>query len=168
MITHPLAVWVVFGGTLVALYFTGLFQLSLENQWVHVLVHAHFVVVGCLFMGYVVGLDPVARPLGHGARLLYVAVVLPFHAFLGVALLGSTTVFAADWYEQFPGRHPADLLQDQHLGAGILWAFGEVFGLAALAIVLFQWMRHDEREGRRLDRALAAEHARDTVGAIRP
>jgi putative membrane protein len=166
-ITHPMVVWVLFGSTLVILYFTGLFELSLEHGWVHVLVHVHFVVVGCLFMAYVVGIDPVARPLGYGMRLLFVAVVLPFHAFLGVALLGSNRVLAAGWYEATSGRSHASLLNDQRLGAGILWTFGELFGLAALSIVLYQWMRHEAREGIRLDRRLDAERARATVSATR-
>jgi putative membrane protein len=160
VVTHPLTVWVLFGGTLVVLYFTGLYELSLRNPWVHVLVHAHFLVVGCLFMAYVVGVDPMPRSLGYGARLLFVAVVLPFHAFLGVALLGTNTVLAKGWYAQVSRPWLGSALGDQRLGAGILWGFGELFGLAALAIVLYQWMRHEEREALRLDRRLDAEAAR--------
>jgi cytochrome c oxidase assembly factor CtaG len=100
LLTHPAVVWVLFGGTLVALYFTGLYELSLRNDAVHALVHAHFVVVGFLFMGYVVGIDSFAHGFGYGARLLYVLVLLPFHAFIGVALLGSDRVLASDWYSQ--------------------------------------------------------------------
>lgn len=165
VLTHPATVWVLFGGTLVVLYFTPLYQLSLEHDWVHVLVHVHFVVVGCLFMAYVVGVDPLVRPLGHGMRLLYVAIVLPFHAFLGVALLGSTNVLASGWYGRVTGRSHAALLSDQRLGAGILWAFGELLGLVALSIVLYRWMRHDEREGARLDRRLDAEAAASAAAA---
>jgi putative copper resistance protein D len=159
MVTHPLVVWVLFGGTLVVLYFTGLYELSLRNPWVHAGVHAHFLVVGCLFMAYVVGVDPMPRSLGYGARLLFVAVVLPFHAFLGVALLGTNTVLAKDWYAQVSRPWLSSALSDQRLGAGILWGFGELFGLVALAIVLYQWMRHDEREAIRIDRRLDAEAA---------
>jgi putative membrane protein len=156
VITHPVVVWVLFGGTLIVLYFTGLYELSLRDPWVHVLVHAHFIVVGCLFMAYVVGVDPMPRSLGYGARLLFVAVVLPFHAFLGVALLGTNTVLAKDWYAQVSRPWLSSALGDQRLGAGILWGLGELFGLAALAIVLYQWMRHEEREAVRLDRRLDA------------
>src|SRR5258708_37941432 len=73
LIAHPVTVWVLFGGTLVVLYFTGLYELTLRNHAAHVLVHVHFLVVGFLFMGYVVGIDPLGRALGYGARLLYVA-----------------------------------------------------------------------------------------------
>ena len=144
VLTHPLLVWVWFGGTLVVLYFTGLYALSLRDPWVHVLIHAHFVVVGCLFMAYVIGVDPLPRAFGYGGRMLFVAVVLPFHAFLGVALLGERRVLASGWYAGHAPAWATTPLADQRLGAGMLWAFGEVFGLVALGIVLYQWMRHDE------------------------
>jgi cytochrome c oxidase assembly factor CtaG len=157
IVTHPAVVWVLFGGTLVALYFTGLYELSLRNDAVHALVHAHFVVVGFLFMGYVVGIDSFAQGFGYGARLLYVLVLLPFHAFIGVALLGSDHVLASGWYSQVVRSWGPGSLADQRLGAGILWGAGELVGVIALAIVLHQWMRHEEREGARLDRRLDAE-----------
>jgi putative membrane protein len=157
VVTHPAVVWVLFGSTLVALYFTGLYELSLRNDVVHAFVHAHFVVVGFLFMGYVVGIDSLAQGFGYGARLLYVLVLLPFHAFVGVALLGSDRVLASGWYSQVIRTWGSSPLDDQRLGAGILWGAGELLGAIALGIVLFQWMRHEEREGARLDRRLDAE-----------
>ena len=90
-------------------------------------------------------------------RLLFVAVVLPFHAFLGVALLGRRSVIAADWYAEVSRPWVSGALSDQKLGAGMLWAFGELFGLLALGIVLYQWMRHEEIVAVRLDRRLDAE-----------
>jgi cytochrome c oxidase assembly factor CtaG len=154
VITHPAIVWVLFGGTLVVLYFSGLYELSLRNDAVHALVHVHFVVIGFLFMGYVVGIDAFASGFGYGARLLYVLVLLPFHAFIGVALLGSDRVLASGWYSHVVRPWGPSALDDQRLGAGILWAAGEVVGVVALGIVLYQWMRHEEREGARLDRQL--------------
>ncbi len=157
VLTHPLLVWVWFGGTLVVLYFTGLYALSLGDPWVHVLIHVHFVVVGCLFMAYVIGVDPLPRAFGYGGRMLFVAVVLPFHAFLGVALLGERRVLASGWYAGHAPAWATTPLADQRLGAGMLWAFGEVFGLVALGIVLYQWMRHDEAVAARRDRAAVGD-----------
>ena len=142
------------------------------------LVHVHFVVVGCLFMAYVIGVDPLPRAFGYGARLLFVAVVLPFHAFLGVALLGRRTVIAADWYAEVSRPWVSGALSDQKLGAGMLWAFGELFGLLALGIVLYQWMRHEEivavrarpparRGGPRLDATTAPFRAERPLRGVR-
>jgi putative copper resistance protein D len=54
----------------------------------------------------------------------------------------------------------AALLADQRLGAGLLWAVGDLLGLAAAVVVVAQWMaaedRRQAREDRRLDAGLDA------------
>ena len=98
--------------------------------------------------------------LPHPARLLLVALTVPVHAFLGVALLSMHSIIGGDVYTSEP--RPLwcrPLLTDQRNGAGILWVLGELFGLCVAAVVAVQWMHHSEREARRhdrmLDRALA-------------
>jgi putative membrane protein len=161
VLTHPVIAWLLFGGSLVVLYFTSLYELSLRHEWVHALVHAHFLLAGSLFMAQVVGLDPIPHALGYAARLLYVLVALPFHAFLGVAILTSDRVLAAGWYDEVVRRWGASPLADQRTGAGLLWMVGEVFGVAATLLVVRRWMTHDERAAARHDRALDRQ-----VGAL--
>ncbi|HEY2429099.1 MAG TPA: cytochrome c oxidase assembly protein, partial [Acidimicrobiales bacterium] len=49
VITHPVVTWTLFGGSLIALYLTPLYALSLRHAWLHDLVHVHFVITGMLF-----------------------------------------------------------------------------------------------------------------------
>jgi len=154
LVTHPVTAWVLFGGTLVVLYFTGLYELSLRNQWVHAATHAHFVAAGSLFMAHVVGVDPIPGALGYGPRLLYVLVALPFHAFLGVAILSADRVLAAGWYGDVVRPWGASPLADQRTGAGLLWVAGELFGLVAALIIVRRWMGQEERAAVRHDRRL--------------
>jgi cytochrome c oxidase assembly factor CtaG len=152
VITHPVIAWLVFGGTLFVLYFTGLYELSLRNELVHVALHAHLLVTGSLFMWHVVALDPIPTALGYGARMLFVLIALPFHAFLGVAILSSNRVLAAGWYNDVVRRWGPSPLTDQRTGGGILWAAGEVLGLAAAAVILYRWMSAEDRAAARHDR----------------
>ena len=80
---------------------------------------------------------------------------VPLHAFLGLALL---TAKRADRRRRTTPLHrppwAGSLLADQRTGAGIMWIAGELFGLVVAAVVVAQWMRHAEREARRLDRQL--------------
>jgi putative copper resistance protein D len=154
-LTHPVTAWLLFGVTLFALYFTALYELSLRNGVVHGFVHLHFLVTGCLFAWAVVGLDPGWRsgPLTYPARVLLVLLVVPFHAVLGIALLSSDTVLAADWYAELGRTWGASPLADQRTGAGLLWAVGDLLGVLLAGVVLYQWMQAEEREARRLDRA---------------
>jgi len=140
VITHPLTAWVLFGGSMFALYFTSLYADTLHNTVLHDAVHLHFLLAGCLFFWPVVGLDPTPHRLPYGGRMLYVLVALPFHTILGVALVTQTKLIA-----------PGLSLSDQQTGAGILWTAGEVLGLVAMMIVAAQWMQAEEREAIRED-----------------
>jgi putative copper resistance protein D len=141
--THPAVGWALFGGTLVVLYLTPLFGLSLRNDWVHAAVHVHFLIAGAIFVWPLVGLDPIRWRLPYGVRLLVVLVAVPFHAFLGLALLGVETPLGdGPW-----------TMTDQRAGVGLLWAVGELVAIAASAVIFFQWAAADERAAARADRA---------------
>jgi cytochrome c oxidase assembly factor CtaG len=159
VLTHPLTAWLLFSTSIVTLYFTPLYELSLRNGWFHVATHAYFVLAGCLFLAHVVGLDPIPHALGYGARLLYVVVLLPFHTFVGVALLAMNTVIASGWYDHVDRAWGARPLADQRTGAGLLWVSGELFGLLCIGIVVYQWMSAEERAAARHDRRLDLEAA---------
>lgn len=137
---HPVAAWALFGGSMLALYLTPLYRLTLDHEALHVLVHAHFVAVGCLFFWPVLGADPLPRRLPHGARLLMVFLTIPFHAVLGMALLGAAPLAA---------RYT---VADHQAGTAVLWAAGDVLGLVAVLVVAAQWMAAEERQAAREDR----------------
>ncbi|CAN5827707.1 hypothetical protein BH23ACT1_BH23ACT1_07380 [soil metagenome] len=148
-LTHPVVAWLLFGGSLVVLYFSPLFELSLRNGMVHAAVHLQFLAVGGLFCWTAVGLDPMRWRLPYGARLLFVLLAVPVHAVVGLALLGGTELLAGGFYATGPSP-----LADQRLGGGMLWALGDLFGVLLAGVVLAQWMAHEERVGRRHDRLL--------------
>jgi cytochrome c oxidase assembly factor CtaG len=156
VVTNPIVAAALFGLTLPILYFTPVYEWSLRYGVVHAWLHVHFVVVGVLFAEAVVGLDLHRHRVSHPARLGLVLSTVPLHAFLGVALLSSTSVIAAGWYAGTDRTWGASALSDQRTGAGLLWAAGELFGLVLGAVVLARWMAHSEREARRRDRLLDA------------
>ena len=143
VVAHPLVGWLLFGGTLVVVVFTPLIDVAAEHGWVHVGLHVHLVAVGALFLWPLVGLDPVPRALPFGARLLAVLVAVPFHAFVGIALLSTDSPVAPETYPS---------LADQRGAAGLLWASGELLTVAAVGIVFLQWFAADRREAARADR----------------
>ena len=150
-LTNPIVAWCLFGLTLFVLYFTPLYELSLRNEVVHELVHLHFLVAGSVFFWAVIGLDPVAWRIPYGFRLLLVLLTVPFHAFLGLALMSATTPIAADYYASIVQPLGTDVLADQRVGAGIMWLLGDVIGVVAGVVVVHQWMQHEERAARRAD-----------------
>jgi putative copper resistance protein D len=156
VLTFPVLPWLLFVGSPFALYFSGWYPATLDNRLLHELLHAHFLLVGCLFFWPLVGVDPVPGRVGHPLRLLMLAATLPFHAFLGVAIMGvqddGVGLIARDHYLPLHGLHGS--VFQQQVGGGALWASGDLVGLLFLIVVLAQWMRASEREAAREDRRL--------------
>jgi putative copper resistance protein D len=138
LVTHPLVTWALMGATLVALYFSPLYGLTLRHAWLHDLVHLHLIVVGVLFVWPVVALDPVRWRLPHGARMLYVLTALPFHSVVGLVLTSST---AALW--------AAHTLSDQQTGGGVMMLGGDLVTVVIFTVVFFQWAATEERAAAR-------------------
>lgn len=160
------------------LYMTGLYPISLENEWVHAWVHVHFVMTGCLYFWPLLGIDPMPNRLPHYLRMLLIFITLPFHAFLGVIIMGSPQLIAEDWYLAFNRAWPPSPLADQNIAGGIMWGAGDLISLVILAVFFVQWFKHSQREARRIDRQLDREerlaaraaaagyHAGDTPGQL--
>jgi putative copper resistance protein D len=153
VLAFPLVAYAIFVATPFVLYFTDLYRLTLEHQWLHQLVHVHFVLVGCLFFWPLLGLDPLPGRWPYPGRALLMVLSTPFHAVLGLTIMQSHDLFGGDWY---PSLHLSwvDPHADQVLAGGILWAGGEFVSVTMLAVLLIQWMRDAEKEAHRVDRKL--------------
>ena len=144
VLAHPVVAWALFGGGLAAIYLTPLLDLSVRNDVVHLLVHAHVVASGTLFLAVLVGVDPLPGRPPHAARLLALLVAVPFHAVIGLALLSAGAPIAPDAYP---------LLSDQRTAAGLFWGTGELFTLVVAGVIVRQWWVDERRAAARDDRA---------------
>jgi putative copper resistance protein D len=148
-----------------ALYFSGWYVATLNHVWLHELMHLHLVVVGALFFWPIVGIDPVPGRVAYPFRILLVVLTLPFHAFLGVTIMGQTTLIGESHYLELRegpmGAWLPPALDDQHLAGGILWASGDLIGLLFFAVLFIQWVRQSMREAAREDRRLDLEERRN-------
>jgi putative copper resistance protein D len=147
-----------------ALYFSSWYGATLDHVWLHELMHLHLVVVGALFFWPIVGIDPVPGRVAYPFRMLMVVLTLPFHAFLGVTIMGQDTLLGGDHYLGLHGQpgygwlpDPAD---DQHVAGGLLWAAGDLVGLVLFGVLFAQWVRASMKEAAREDRRLDLLEAR--------
>ena len=150
--SHPVFGLVLFGASLVTLYLTPVLRWSEEHVVVHVAVHVHLLVAGALFMWPIVGIDPIPRRVPFGARVLTVLAAVPFHAFLGLAIISTTSLLA-------PTAYPS--LDDQHRAGGVLWMSGELMSFTLAATVLRAWYASDRRAGERAARSRTDRVSRD-------
>jgi cytochrome c oxidase assembly factor CtaG len=137
-----------------ALYFSGWYDATLRSAALHDLLHLHFILVGALFFWPLLGLDPVPGRVIYPFRLMLTFLTLPFHAFLGITIMSSTTLIAEDWYTSFGRSWPPSPLHDQYIAGGLLWGSGDLVGLLFFGILFVQWVKQSQREARREDRRL--------------
>lgn len=165
VVTFPLLPFLLFIGSPYALYFTDWYPATLESTVLHELLHAHFLLVGCLFFWPLIGLDPLPGRAPYPARALMMFLSMPFHAVLGLTIMQSETLLAEEHYRGL-GLSWLDPVADQAVGGGLLWASGDLVSLLMLGALVVQWIRASEREAaredRRLDRLEAAEAAPPT------
>jgi len=155
ILTLPLVTAGMFVVSLVAFYYSGLFELSLESHTMHVAMVAHFLLTGFLLANCLVGIDPgIHRPM-FPLRMVILIVTFAFHSLFSVSLMSSDQVLARDWFAALQRPWGASLLDDQQLGASLGWALGD-YPLAILAgALIVRWVASDRRERRRFDRSEA-------------
>ena len=152
VLAFPLVGFVVLIVTMYGLYFSSLYDVSLRNNFVHDLIHVHFLLAGCLFFWPIIGIDPLPGRLPHWGRLMLLFLTFPLHALLALAIMNYSEVFASGYYASHPRSWGTSLLTDQHNGGGLMWAAGELVGAMVFVALFVQWSRADERQARREDR----------------
>ncbi len=163
LLTHPLVTWSLFFGLMWGAHLSGLYDATLRNESLHAVEHVAFLSAALLFWMPVVRADPIPRSISHPARILYLFVAMPAMAFLGLALASASHVLYPT-YARAEGV--ARALADQRAAGTMMWAGTMVLIVPALGFVLWDWMRADEREARRLDARLIGRGASAT-GASR-
>jgi cytochrome c oxidase assembly factor CtaG len=165
--SFPLVTGILFVATPFTLYFSGWYEATLRHPYLHEVTHLHFILIGCLWFWPLLGIDPVPGRLAYPFRMLAIFVTLPFHAILGLTIMGSNDVIAADWYDSLGRTWGSSPLVDQHAAGGILWGAGDLVGFLVFVVLGVQWARASKREAEREDRRLDRFEALEALEAER-
>ncbi|MGH3824201.1 MAG: cytochrome c oxidase assembly protein [Pseudonocardiaceae bacterium] len=152
MAMHPLMALGMYVASLYVMYFTGLYDAAAPSHWAHLVMNAHFLLMGYAYYWLIIGVDPAPRRLPYLGKLGLLLAAMPFHAFFGLSLMSSATVIGGDYYRSLALPFVPDLLLDQRVGGAIAWALGEIPMVIVLVALLAQWARGDTREARQFDR----------------
>ena len=148
----PAVAGVIFAGSLVVFYFTPAFEYSMQSHEWHIVMIVHFVFSGYLFFWVFVGIDPGPQRPQYPILIIALLATLAFHAFFGVAVMTSQSVYAIDWFHALGQTNDRALLDDQHVGGGIAWGASELPMVFVALLVVRNWVRSDERIAKRKDR----------------
>lgn len=152
MLSGPIPALIIFVASLYAVYFTPIFGTLARYHWGHLLLTAHFLIVGYMFFWVIIGTDPGPRRIPFLARIGLLFGVMPFHAFFGIALMTMSTVVGDKFYSQLPLPWLTDRLDDQWLGGAIAWGASEVPVVLVAVAIVYQWRKVETRSGNRSDR----------------
>jgi cytochrome c oxidase assembly factor CtaG len=157
-ISHPLVAWGFFAGIMWFTHFSPMFDAALEDEGLHRLEHILYLTAGLLFWWPVAGADPSPHRMSYPGRLLYLGLGMPLSSFLGLVIFSARHVLY-DHYLTLEREWGWSPLLDQAWAGGIMWAFGDGIFVLALVLTVAAWLRHEEREGTRVDARLARQRA---------
>ena len=144
VLRHPAAVWLLSVGVIWFWHAATPYDASLDNESLHVLEHASFLVTAVLFWQVVVGVRGAARVSGGLGVLLVFAMAMQ-SVFLSVLLTFART----PWYSGYAATTAPwglDPLTDQRLAGVIMWIPAGGIYLVVALVLLVAWIRATERE----------------------
>jgi len=122
-------------------HWPSLYDLALTNAAIHDWCeHATFVAVSFLFWTQVIPSPPLRPRLGYLGRLGIVGIATAQNVVLAILLGFAQAPLYAPYAHLLQGPGGLSALQDQQIGAGIMWTFGDLpFGIA-LSILVQGWL----------------------------
>lgn len=143
-LTHPVVAWLAFVGTMYATHLGPLYEAALRSPAWHAAEHSLFLATALLFWLPVVGDTPARHRLGHGARLLYLALAMPAEGFLALAIFSAGRAL-------YPAYAGPGALDDQRSAAVVMWIVGDMMLLGAIALAALAWKADEETRQRRIE-----------------
>jgi putative membrane protein len=142
LLTHPVVALLLSTGSLAVLYFTPLYNTAMARPAGHWLLHAHFLLSGCLFAHVIAGPDPAPGRLGVRPRLVCLGCAIAMHAVVAQLMYGGF------WVDV---RAPIPQVQG---GAEIMYYGGDIAELLLAAALVTTW--RPEQRSRRAPRTSPA------------
>jgi putative copper resistance protein D len=148
-------------------HLTPIYNLALEREWVHQVEHVIYLLTALLFWWPAIGVDPGPHRLAHPGRVLYLLLIMPVMAFLGVAIISTGRVL----YPYYAAHGPlwgATPLSDQRLAGTLMWISGMLIITPALAVAVLRWLDQDALDQARRETARPPVGTRLADAAVRP
>jgi cytochrome c oxidase assembly factor CtaG len=118
-----------------------LYDLALTNAAIHDWCeHLTFLAVSVLFWTQVIPSPPLRPRLGYLGRMVYLGIAIAQNVVLAVLLGFASAPLYAPYAHLVTAPGGLSALQDQRLGAGIMWTAGDFPFIGALCILVMRWL----------------------------
>lgn len=150
-LSHPVSALLLNVGGMYLLYLTPLYSMTLTSPPLHMLVHIHFVIAGCLFTWAIAGPDPGPRRPGLRFRLGVLFLSMATHATL------AKLMYAYGWPRGT--HHTPDEIQS---AAQLMYYGGDLTELWLIVALFSLWAAEKtrKRENQRQKKSLQTTHPR--------
>jgi len=145
LITRPVAAFLLVNLIFGVWHFPRPYDLMMSDHTVHVAMHLMIMSVGVILWWPVMSPMPELPRLPGPVQMLYLFVLgIPMMA-VAVVIMFSDTHFYT-WYAMAPRIFPLSEIDDQRLGALIMWVPGALVMWAGITFTYFRWSRREIRE----------------------
>lgn len=166
VISFPVVAWLLFAATMWLSHYSPLYDDALENAWIHRFEHILYLSAAMMFWWQAIGLDPTPWRMNHPLRVLYVFLQMPQNSFLALSIYSSSHVIYKH-YETLGRTWGPSPLADQEQAGLIMWVAGDLLFLGALCFVIANWVKAEDMESKRQDRAQARRKAEAALARAR-
>jgi putative membrane protein len=165
---RPWVAVIAFNLAMVVWHLPGPFDLGLRNQAVHIwLMHGSFFATGVLFWLQIIPSPPFLIRL---SRVGQATALVATNVAMWLLAMSMSFLTSASWYPVYahvPGvSFPP--LDDQQLGAAILWVCGDFWAVPALIYVIRRMLTEEDDIGKAVDKILGRGSRRSQWAGSRP
>jgi len=154
-LSQPPGAWLVFSINLVFWHLPGPNDLTLRNGYAHLLADLAFLVTGIFFWNQVTGSSRATSPAPYSRRIGYVGSAMLTNLGLAIFLAFAQHPLYAPYADLAHRPGGITALADQQIGAGVMWAAGDLPFAIALALLVHHWLAAHEATTPRLDQLVA-------------
>ena len=154
--TRPVLAYALCNAVFAVFHLPYLYDLTLRTHSVHIAEHLLFMATALLLWWPLLSPLPELPRLSYAAQLLYLFVqVLPGSLIGGLIANSERPLY--QFYAAAPRVSFLTAVQDQQLGAIVMWVGGGTFWLIAFTVVFFIWARRDIAESPRVTLVIPPE-----------
>ena len=146
-VTTPARCFAIFNVVLVAWHLPPMYDLAMRHHSVHIVQHLCFMTAAVLMWWPVLSPLPELPRLSYPGQMLYLFLMTIPMSIVAVCI-GYADTLLYPFYASAPRLWGITPMQDQMIGALIMWIPGGLFFFAIISVVFFRWQQRDGDETR--------------------
>jgi putative membrane protein len=146
-LTAPSHCFLIFNVVLVSWHLPPIYELAMGSHAVHIVQHLCFMVASVLMWWPVLSPLPELPRLSYPGQMLYLFLLTLPMSLIAICI-GYARQILYPWYASAPRVWGITPMEDQMLGALIMWIPGGLFFFAIISIVFFRWQQVEGDDSR--------------------